>query len=121
MSDLSHVWSGDLSLSATGDLLGTAGSEMGRQRVLRRLLTAEGAYIWHPDYGAGLPSRVGTVQQPAEIEAAARVQMLQERAVSQDPLPQVDATGSVGTITLSIAYRDAETAEPVAVGFTLRE
>ena len=77
MSDLNHFYGGDLSLSATGDILKVDGSTQGQQRVLRRLLTnpalmdssgkvtVVGDYIWHPTYGAGLPRMVGdTVDIP---------------------------------------------------------
>ncbi|WP_424139355.1 hypothetical protein [Roseomonas chloroacetimidivorans] len=122
MTDIWHEWGRDLQWSATGDLRSVEGSEEGRQRVLRRLLTSPGANIWAPEYGAGLPLLVGEPNGAARAEAMARRQMLLERAVSQDPLPQVSARGDVtGAVTLSIAYRDADTAEPVAIGFTVRD
>ena len=52
--------------SASGDLLTT---DDPTNRILRRLLTNPGDYLWHPDYGAGLPSRIGTVVNEAELTA----------------------------------------------------
>ena len=60
MADISHTFGADLSLSATGDLLCVTGDTLTQQRVLRRLLTNAGDYIWQlclrrrarPDGGA---------------------------------------------------------------------
>lgn len=120
--DVWHEWGGDLQWSATGDLRSADGSEAGRQRVLRRLLTSEGAYIWAPDYGAGLPLLVGEPDGAKRAESVSRQQMFRERAVSQDPPPQVSATGGpLGAVIVSIAYQDADTAEPVVIGFTVKD
>ncbi|UZO91776.1 hypothetical protein [Roseomonas mucosa] len=119
--DVWHIWGGDLSLSAGGDLLTVVAAAKGRQRVLRRLLTNEGDYIWHLNYGAGLPARVGGLDDDRTLEGVTRRQMLLERAVSQDPPPTVGASGSNGQVSVSISYRDADTADPVAIGFTLGE
>ena len=62
MPDISHQFSADLSLSPTGDLATITAPQLTQQRVLRRLLTNPGDYIWHPSYGAGLAAFVG---QPA--------------------------------------------------------
>ena len=120
MADLSHIWSGDLTLAAAGDMLLAAGSEAGRQRVLRRLLTTPGEYIWQPDYGAGLPGKIGALSTNAEIEAIVRTQMLLEQAVSQDPPPTVTVTRpSLGVVAISIQYQDAQTGNPVLLGFDM--
>lgn len=54
MPDLSHQWGSDLLIGPTGDLATASGTELGQQRVLRRLLTNASDYIWHLGYGAGL-------------------------------------------------------------------
>jgi hypothetical protein len=120
MADLSHIWSGDLTIAAGGDMLLASGSEAGRQRVLRRLLTTPGEYIWQPDYGAGLPGQIGALTGNAAIEAVVRTQMLLEDAVSQDPPPVVTVTRpSSGVVAITIQYQDANTGEPVVLGFNV--
>ena len=54
MHDIAHQWGSDLLTSSVGDLASVSGPLLGQQRVLRRLLTNPGDYIWQLDYGAGL-------------------------------------------------------------------
>lgn len=113
MSDLSHEMGGDLALSATGDLQTAAGPEWGRQRVLRRLLTNPGDYIWQPGYGAGLAAMVGQPANAARIAAITRAQMLQEGAVARSPMPQADVVVRAdGAVFEHVRYADAATGDP---------
>ena len=116
MADLSHDMGGDLQLSPTGNLALASGTEAGRQRVLRRLLTNPGAYIWQLDYGAGLGAFVGQPNPEARMRAVVRAQMLRESAVASSPAPSVDVlAGPDGTLTLTIAYTDAVTGANVTL------
>lgn len=112
MSDLAHDMGGDLVLSATGDLQTAAGAQWGRQRVLRRLLTNPGDYLWQPGYGAGLPAMVGQPANEARIAAITRAQMLQEGAVARSPMPTADVVArSDGAVFELVRYADAATGE----------
>ena len=119
MADSFTIWQTDLSYGPTSDLLLASGSEAGRQRVLRRLLTNPGDYFAHPDYGAGLPAKVGTLVVAAEIEAVVRSQMLLERAVAQDPPPTVTVQVILNGVAVTVGYNDAVTAEPVLLAFDI--
>jgi hypothetical protein len=113
MSDLAQPWGSDLAWSPTGDLATVRGTTWGQQRVIRRLLTAPGSYIWHPDYGAGLPEKIGSLATNVAIEAVVRSQMLMEAAVSQNPPPTVAVTRpALGVVQIDIGYTDAATGEP---------
>lgn len=116
MADCSHVCGTDLTLTPTGDLAMVAGVDYGLQRVLRRLLTNPGDYVWHGGYGAGLPAFVGEVVHEARITAVIRRQMRLERRVGQQPPPDVavsqDHTGHVGA---NIRYADVLEGSQVAV------
>lgn len=112
MNDLAHIFGADLALSPTGDLAVSTGTQAGQERVLRRLLTNPGDYLWHLDYGAGLAAMVGQPAYPGRIAAVARAQMLRETAVARSPAPLVTASGlPTGTVTLSIRYADATTGD----------
>ena len=120
MPDLSHQWGGDLVLSLSGGLGLSSGTTLTRQRLLRRLLTNPGDYIWHLDYGAGLGRFIG---RPADLDAQViaalvREQCALESTIARVPEPtvsiSVQPTGSVG---LRISYVDAESAAPAVLAF----
>lgn len=108
--DISHLSGTDLSISSTGGLSIVSGPEEGQQRVLRRLMTNSGSYLWHLDYGAGLPTYLGKPAYRSRIEGVIRSQMNLEAAVSQTPVPVVNVTSDVtGVVTANIRYVDATT------------
>lgn len=110
MPDIQHTFGADLTVSPSGDLAVSSGPQLGLERVLRRLLTAAGEYIWQPAYGAGLPAAVGQVANPARLRAVIRAQMLAEAEVARTPAPVIDVTSSGdGTVFASIKYADAAT------------
>jgi phage baseplate assembly protein W len=110
MSDLHHDVGSDLIIGATGDLDLVSDDEAARERVLRRLLTTRGAYIWQLDYGGGLPGLVGSVVNTGLIQSMVRQQMLLEPAVARQPLPAVAVTAQPGgTVSLTIDYASAAT------------
>ncbi len=120
MADLSLQFGGDLAVSATGDLLLNDGPELTQQRVLRRLLTNPGDYIWQLNYGAGLGQYVGQPGAPAAIAGVARTQILLEAAVAAAPAPSVAVTAQAdGTVNLSLSYTDAAAGETSALTFSL--
>ncbi len=107
MPDLQHTMGGDLTVSPSGDLALSAGSAMGQERVLKRLLTNPGDYIWHLAYGAGLPAAVGQPTRPERLRGLIRAQMLREAAVARTPTPSVEITAGVdGTVGAMIRYAD---------------
>lgn len=129
MSDLNHFYGNDLALSATGDLLKVDGSTQGQQRVLRRLLTnpalidsngkvkVVGDYIWHPNYGAGLPRMVGDTIDIPKITGVIRGQILLEACVARNPDPVIKVEEIAGGVSVYIHYNDAQTGKPVALSF----
>lgn len=122
INDLFHYWGGDLSVSITGDLQAVAGTIRGQQRVLRRLLTNPGDYIFHPKYGGGLPQYVGLPLNIPKITAVIRTQLTLEAVVSRSPLPQISVSQSASdytAFTVSINYVDAVTAKPIVLAFSV--
>lgn len=122
INELNHFWGGDLATGPTGDVAVVSGTLRGQQRVLRRLLTNPGDYIFHPTYGAGLPGFVGQPIDPAKIVAVIRSQLMLEASVSKLPAPVIsvkqlasDPTG----ITVSIKYNDSATNQPVVLSFNV--
>ena len=118
MADLWHYWGGDLSAAANGDVATVDGITLGVQRVIRRLMTAQGELIWHPEYGAGLPQRVGKKVDVRVITAIIRSQMNLEACVAKTPIPVVTASYfATGTLTVTIRYVDAASRQRVSFSF----
>ena len=123
LADLDHYIGADLSVAVGGDLTTATDTLRGQQRVLRRLLTNPGDYIFHPDYGAGLPAFVGQAADIAKIRARVRGQMLMEDAVAKVPAPDIEVstipTLDGGGFYVSIRYADAPSGQPVTLGFSV--
>ncbi len=120
MADLSLQFGGDLSIGPTGDLAVTDAQELTQQRVLRRLLTNQGDYIWQLTYGAGLGQFIGRPGVPELISGVIRAQMQLETQVMQSPAPSVSANVSDdGTVMASVSYVDAVTGQTALLSFSV--
>lgn len=113
MGDLALVFGGDLALASAGDIALAQAGALTEQRVLRRLLTNRGDYIWQISYGGGMGQFVGVAGAAAPAVSVARAQMAQEARVAQTPLPQIGASTDVASgVVLTISYQDATTGQP---------
>lgn len=123
MADAFHQWGSDLAIGATGDIGMTSGPLLGQQRVLRRLLTNPGEYIWQLDYGAGLARFIGQPVNPSQIRAVIRSQIFKEAAVARQPEPVIDVQlapgGASGTVYVHIRYVDADSSQTQVLSFTV--
>ncbi len=123
MLDLSHQWGSDLSLGPTGDLALVSGSLLGQQRVLRRLMTNPGDYIWQIDYGAGLAQFIGQPGNRSQIEAVIRSQIFKESTVARTPEPaisvQFNPAEGAGTVYVQIRYVDAPSGQTQVLSFSV--
>jgi phage baseplate assembly protein W len=118
MADVAHVWGSDLQLSASGDLATVSDDAETQQRILHRLLTNAGDYIWELAYGAGLPVYVGQPINVDAIGAVIRQQMAYESTVATSPEPVVTALSTTnGTLTVTIQYADAATGATQILSF----
>lgn len=122
MPDASHVYGGDLAVGPGGDLAVTDGTALGQQRVLRRLLTNPGDYVWNPTYGAGLSQFVGQPASTARIRSVIRSQIFQESVVARSPEPAVDVQAAPdGSVTVQVRYADRLTGAIQVLSFTVGE
>lgn len=121
LNDL-NLWVGDdLSASPTGDLATAAEDLRTNQRIVRRLVTPKGSYIFHPDYGAGLPQMIGdTVDIPA-ITGEIRSQIRMEEGVSQTPEPSIDVKPIQDGVSAGIVYTSSVTRRPVSLQFNVNK
>jgi phage baseplate assembly protein W len=116
MFDIDHTFGGDLAVGVSGDLAAVSGGALGQQRVLRRLLTNAGDYIWQLTYGAGLPSMIGLPVDAAAIAGLVRSQIFLESAVAQTPAPAIDVQAESSIVSLQITYTDTTDTTTQSVG-----
>lgn len=120
MTDLYHFMGGDLSLNAGGDLLVVSGQNEVTQRILRRLLTNAGDYIWQLGFGADLPQQVGKVTDLTSVQSAIRSQIFADPGVAKFPEPVVTLTSqNNGTYIANITYTDAASGQSVPLSVPL--
>ena len=123
MADAAHQWGSDLVIGSTGDIGTVTGQLLGQQRVLRRLLTNPGDYIWQLDYGAGLARFIGQPINPLQIRAVIRSKIFKETAVARQPEPlidvQVSPEGAPGMVYVHIRYVDAESSQTQVISFSV--
>ena len=120
MADASHVFGGDLRVAASGDLMVVGGADEGQQRVLRRLLTNPGDYIWNPVYGAGLGRFVGLPTDASRIAGVIRAQIFREAAVARTPEPAIVVQAAAdGAVYVAIQYADAASGSQRLLNFAV--
>lgn len=120
MVDVWHQFGGDLAVGATGDLAVATGPVATQQRLLRRLLTNAGDYIWKLSYGAGLGSLVGQPSAAPRIQGIIRGQIFGEAAVARTPEPAIDVSADQsGVVTVQIRYADADTGTTAILSFPI--
>lgn len=117
MPDIAHYFSSDLGLGATGGLQIADGSLQSQQRILRRLLTNPGDYIWEPEYGAGLPRLIGQKLDEVALAALIRSQMYLEESVQQQPEPEIGVTPILNGVYVRIGYVEAESGRTQVLAF----
>lgn len=120
--DLSLTFGGDFAISQTGGLLLTSGTEQTKQRIIRRMLTVPGAYIWHTNYGAGLQRYIGQVLTQAkfqEIKALITEQIYLEETVAKNPPPGITFEVIPTGLFCQIIYTDAPQQSQQTLSFTV--
>lgn len=117
MADARHWWDEDLSVGPTGDIALSDGVELSNQRVVRRLMTILGEYVWHTDYGASVPIRVGDTFDLPLLTSIIRSQIFLEEAVSQDPDPVITVDPILNGVFVQIQYVDALTGSQASLQF----
>ena len=120
MVDVWHQFGGDLAVGLTGDLVLAGGAKAAQQRLLRRLLTNTGDYIWQMTYGAGLGSLVGQPSAALRIQGLIRGQIFNEASVARSPEPAIDVRADQGgVVTVQIRYADADTGTTELLSFPI--
>lgn len=117
MPDLSHIIQNDLVVSANGDLLTADTVNLSQQRVVRRLLTNLQDYLWQPNYGAGLPRKIGDPFDVATINAIIIGQMYLEESVVRSPAPVIEVASFPNGMFVDISYIEADSGLAAVLSF----
>lgn len=124
MGDIAHQWGGDLAFGPTGDLRVASQGVMTEQRILRRLLTSAGGYIWNIQYGAGLGGFVGSAVDARRLQALIFHQLRLEPAVSTQLEPSVAVRSAAvdenRTLFVDIRFQNAFTAREQVLSVPVR-
>jgi phage baseplate assembly protein W len=115
--DIAHTFGNDLQASANGDLLTSDSLQLSQEMVLRRLLTNPGDYIWHPDYGAGLPAMIGKPIDIATVKSIIQAQMFLEASVVRTPAPVIDVSEIPNGMFVEIEYLEADSQQTATLSF----
>lgn len=121
MVDISLEWTDDFQVDSTGDLMTVDGDDEVRQRLERRLFTHVVGYVWHPDYGAGLPQKIGEPLSISAVRSVVAAQLALEASVAPNPPAQLTVSASKNQpslVTISILYWDAKTGATVSFEIT---
>ena len=121
MPDVSLEWGGDFVVSASGGLLLADRDDLARQRIERRLFTAVRGYLWHQDYGVGIPQKIGRTVNVNTLTALVRSQIALEAAVAPYPVPIISVTEDANNLnlyTISISYTSATNGSPVTLSIS---
>ncbi|GBQ88275.1 phage tail protein [Asaia krungthepensis] len=118
MTEIFHYFGEDFRLDAEGNLLEADQAMATRQSILRRLCTNPPAYLWHSDYGAGLPARIGMPVAELALQGMITAQLALETGINHDREVAVDlSTSSPGSYRCIIAYTalSSETVQSLAI------
>jgi phage baseplate assembly protein W len=106
MTDFSLEWSGDLILTVPkGGITLVSDADLTRQRLIRRLLTNPGDYIFDTNYGAGLGRFIGSPINVNDISGLVNEQALLENTVDEVISVTVNSD-NIGYVNCTIIYTD---------------
>jgi len=121
MPDLAHFWGEDLTASASGDVLLVDGDDLTIERIIRRLMTTVQGYIWHLDYGAGVPAQIGSTLNLDLVRSVIRAQMSLEASVARSPAPTITVTEILNGLSVYILFHSAKTGQQATLSFDVNK
>ena len=115
MMALASAWGMDLMIGPSGDIAVVPARTEIQYRIIRRLLTNQGDYIWHSGYGAGLGRYVGEPFSLQLIESTILYHIEQEPFILLTPSPKIsaanDLNASFASASVTIQYHTRDMPE----------
>lgn len=133
MTDVNHFWGNDISIAANGDLSFADGDTFAQQELLRALMTnprwtdstgspiASPDYTWHPNFGAGIPRRIGRTLNASELRGVIQATIKTIAGIAQTPAPNVIVTPFNNGASVTIQYADAVTGQVATLSFDINQ
>lgn len=116
-------WGGDLAVGPSGDIAVAPVQAEAQLRIVRRLLTNPGEYIWHVHYGAGMGKYVGEPSSPSVIENDVLNQLQYENIIVASPSPSIlvgqSLDGVFSATSVNIQYQVVGASEGISVVLNL--
>lgn len=122
MQDIYQVLGSDIQASVSGDLQPVSTYTRSQQRLLRRLLTPAGSYIWHVNYGAGLQQYVGMPLSTSlyqKIVGIINFQIQQEISIAKSPAPVISIKSISEGLYCNIQFTESSTQTTQYLTFTV--
>ena len=124
MMALASGWGTDLLVGPGGDIAVVPARAEVQYRIIRRLLTNPGDYIWHSGYGAGLGGYVVQPFSPQLVESTILYHLEQEPFILLTPAPKISASDgldvSFSSVSVTIQYHTRDMPESTAMVIGLK-
>ena len=118
--DISHEIGDDIRLDSTNDLAFVFDTDETNQRIMRRLFTNKGTYIWNAKWGASIPWKVGETLSLElynlvvnEVTAA----VLEDEDVAKDPPPEISIKTTNNGLICYIRYYNTSSDKHDTISF----
>lgn len=118
--DIYHVIGNDLQLNASNDLAFVFDTDETNQRIMRRLFTNKGTYIWNPTWGASIPWTIGETLSVAaykQIVNDVTAAVLEDKDVAQDPAPEITLDTTDNGLICFIRYYNTSSDKHDTISF----
>lgn len=105
--DVYHIIGNDIQLDSTNDLQLVFDTNETNQRIMRRLFTNKGGYIWNSKWGASIPWKIGepfSQEVYQDIIKEVKAAVLEDDDVAKDPPPVIQIETVFNGIICYIRY-----------------
>lgn len=117
------MYGGDILLTPARSIAVATGVDGVNQRILRRVISAAGNYLWHPKEGVGAGKDVGAVpnqQTLSRIKARINGAVLYDDDVAKSPAPMITFDTKIANLlSVTIKYTYAPTGQLQTLSFNL--
>jgi len=105
--DIHHIIGSDILLDKSNDLSFVFDTNETNQRIMRRLFTNKGTYIWNAKWGGSIPWKIGemlSLEVYREIVNEVTAAVLEDDDVAKDPPPEIKIETTSNGLICYIKY-----------------